>query len=103
MRTFQKTSLFGGQSVFDNVLIGLHLRSRQHTVAIILGLPSVGRDERALEGAAWDILRFMGLEVRAHELGAALPLPASSACSRSRIALAARGFGCCCSMSRCPG
>ena len=29
VRTFQKTSVFTGQTVFDNVLIGLHLRSRQ--------------------------------------------------------------------------
>jgi branched-chain amino acid transport system ATP-binding protein len=73
VRTFQKTSLFGDQSVLDNILIGLHLRSRQHPVAIILGLPSVSADERKREAAAWEILRFMALEARAHELGSALP------------------------------
>ena len=73
MRTFQKTSLFGGRSVLDNVLIGLHLRSRQRPLAIMLGLPSVARDERALTGAAWEVLRFMGLEARADEPAAALP------------------------------
>jgi branched-chain amino acid transport system ATP-binding protein len=73
VRTFQKTSLFGGQSVLDNILIGLHLRSRQHPIAIILGLPSVRADEREREAAAWDILRFMALEARAQELGSALP------------------------------
>ena len=73
VRTFQKTSLFGGRSVFDNVLTGLHLRARQRPLAIMLGLPSVARDERALAGAAWDVLRFMGLEARAHELASALP------------------------------
>jgi len=72
VRTFQKTSLFGDCSVLDNVMIGLHLRSRQHPVAIVLGLPSVSRDEREREAAAWDILRFMALEARAHELGSAL-------------------------------
>src|SRR5262249_48452513 len=49
VRTFQKTSLFGDQSVLDNILIGLHLRSRQRSVAIMLGLPSVTRDERERE------------------------------------------------------
>jgi branched-chain amino acid transport system ATP-binding protein len=73
VRTFQKTSLFGGQSVLNNVLIGLHLRSRQRPIAIILGLPSVIKDEEARAAAAWDVLRFMTLEGRAHELGAALP------------------------------
>jgi branched-chain amino acid transport system ATP-binding protein len=73
VRTFQKTSLFGGQSVLNNVLIGLHLRSRQRPIPIILGLPSVTRDEQACAAAAWDLLRFMALEGRAHELGSALP------------------------------
>lgn len=73
VRTFQKTSLFGGQSVLDNVLIGLHLRSRQHPIAIILGLPSVTADEHGRQRAAWEILRFIALEARAHELGSALP------------------------------
>jgi branched-chain amino acid transport system ATP-binding protein len=73
VRTFQKTSLFGGQSVLDNVRTGLHLRSRQHPLAIIAGLPAVKADERAREAAAWDILRFMALDARAHEAGSALP------------------------------
>ena len=73
VRTFQKTSLFGGRSVLDNVLTGLHLRARRRPLAIMLGLPSVRRDERVLEGAAWEVLRFMGLEGRANDPAAALP------------------------------
>jgi branched-chain amino acid transport system ATP-binding protein len=73
VRTFQKTSLFGGRSVLDNVLTGLHLRARQRPLAIMLGLPSVAREERALESAAWEVLRFMGIEARAYEAAAALP------------------------------
>jgi branched-chain amino acid transport system ATP-binding protein len=73
VRTFQKTSLFSGETAFNNVLIGLHLRSRQRPLAIILGLSDIAKGERALASAAWDILRFMGLDARAHELGSALP------------------------------
>lgn len=73
VRTFQKTSLFGEQTVLDNIRIGLHLRSRQHPLAIIAGLRSVKSDERERDAAAWDILRFMALETRAHEAGSALP------------------------------
>src|SRR5262249_54449796 len=61
VRTFQKTSLFGDQSVLDNILIGLHLHSLQHPIAIILSLSSVTADEREREDAAWEILRFMSL------------------------------------------
>jgi branched-chain amino acid transport system ATP-binding protein len=73
VRTFQKTSLFGGESVLDNAMIGLHLRSRQRPIAIVLGLSVVARDEQERRAAAWDILRFMALEARAGVLAASLP------------------------------
>jgi branched-chain amino acid transport system ATP-binding protein len=73
VRTFQKTSVFGGRSVLENILIGLHLRSKQRPLAIMLGLPSVAREERALELEARRILEFVGLSARAPELGGALP------------------------------
>ncbi|MGI9382990.1 MAG: ATP-binding cassette domain-containing protein, partial [Methyloligellaceae bacterium] len=38
VRTFQKTSVFAAETVLDNILIGLHLRSRQRAWEIILGL-----------------------------------------------------------------
>jgi branched-chain amino acid transport system ATP-binding protein len=73
VRTFQKTSVFGGRSVLENILIGLHLQSRQRPLAIMLGLPSVAREERALEAEARRVLDFVGLSARASEQGAALP------------------------------
>jgi len=73
VRTFQKTSVFGGRTVLDNILIGLHLRSQQRPLAIIFGLPSVAREERALADEARTILEFVGLGARAGELGSALP------------------------------
>jgi branched-chain amino acid transport system ATP-binding protein len=73
VRTFQKTSVFSGRSALENVLIGLHLRSRQTSLAILLGLPSVAREERVLEAQARGILEFVGLGARAGELGGALP------------------------------
>ncbi len=73
VRTFQKTSVFGGRTALENILIGLHLRSKQTPLAILLGLPSVARDERALAEEARGILAFVGLAARASELGSALP------------------------------
>lgn len=73
VRTFQKTSVFGGRSVLENILIGLHLRSKQGPLAIMLGLPSVAREERVLETEARRILEFVGLSARALEPGGALP------------------------------
>ena len=73
VRTFQKTSVFMGQSVFDNVLLGLHLASRQHPLAIIFALPSVAREEKALAEEAKRILKFVGLEERRDLLASSLP------------------------------
>ncbi len=73
VRTFQKTSVFGGRSALENILIGLHLRSTQRTLAILLGLPSIAREEQRLAAEAREILAFIGLGAREGELGSALP------------------------------
>ncbi len=73
VRTFQKTSLFGGLSVADNVLIASHKRARQNTLSVMLGLSGVGRDERALAAHSREALAFVGLQDRADELASALP------------------------------
>ena len=65
--------VFGGRSALENILIGLHLRSTQQPLAIILGLPSVAREEKRLAAEAREILAFAGLGARARELGSALP------------------------------
>src|SRR3712207_2584431 len=62
VRTFQKTSLFAGRTVLDNILIGLHLRTRQTPLAILLGFPYVMREEKALREEARRILGFVNLE-----------------------------------------
>ncbi|MBI1990778.1 MAG: ABC transporter ATP-binding protein [Betaproteobacteria bacterium] len=73
VRTFQKTSVFGGRSALENILIGLHLRSTQRPLAILLGLPSIAREEKRLAVEAREILAFVGLGAREGELGSALP------------------------------
>jgi len=73
VRTFQKTSVFGGRSALENILIGLHLRGRQTPLAIFLGMPSVAREEKQLEADARKILAFVGLGSRAEDLASALP------------------------------
>ena len=73
IRTFQKTSVFAGQTVEDNVLIGLHLRSRQRTIPILLGLPWVTREEAWLARQALEVLEFVGLAARRAQIAASLP------------------------------
>ena len=100
VRTFQKTSVFGGRSVLENILIGLHLRSQQRPLAILLGLPSVAREERVLEAEARRILEFVGLERARARAGQRPPLRrAAPARDRGRARRAGRSS--CCSTSRC--
>jgi branched-chain amino acid transport system ATP-binding protein len=73
VRTFQKTSVFMGQSVLDNVRLGLHLASKQRPLSIILGLPSVAREEKALALEARRVLRFVELDARSTQLASTLP------------------------------
>ena len=73
VRTFQKTSVFANNTVFDNVLIGLHRHGKASVWATLLALPRVRDEEARLREEVWKILRFVGLEKRADELGGALP------------------------------
>ena len=73
VRTFQKTAVFTNLSVLENVLIGLHLRSKQTPFAIMLGLPSVKREERELDAAARETLHFCGLSDRVDLIASSLP------------------------------
>jgi len=72
VRTFQKTSLFGNRSALDNVLTGLHLKATQTPLAIMLGLPYVAREEKALADEALAILKFVGLQDRSGEVANSL-------------------------------
>ena len=68
VRTFQRTSVFGGCTVRENVATALHLRGRTETWGALLRLPRVGREEAALARQADDILDFVDLRTRAREL-----------------------------------
>ncbi|RDD60419.1 ABC transporter ATP-binding protein [Ferruginivarius sediminum] len=72
VRTFQKTSVFDTNTVFDNILIGLHRRGQRSAWEVLLSLPRVRREEEELRAKAWDILEFVGLDRQANSLGGAL-------------------------------
>ncbi|MGE5513464.1 MAG: ABC transporter ATP-binding protein [Bacteroidota bacterium] len=73
VRTFQKTSVFMTQTVLGNVLLGLHLRSTQRPLAILLGLPSIAREESELARQADEILALVGLQPRKRQIAGSLP------------------------------
>ena len=72
VRTFQKTSVFGNDTVLDNLMIGLHLRGAGSIWETLLSSPRIRRQEKVLRQEAVEILDFVGLAHRASELAGAL-------------------------------
>jgi len=73
VRTFQRTSVFQNNSVYENVLIGLHRRGRSTPWDTLLALPRERIAEQEFADRAREILALVGLESRAAELAGALP------------------------------
>jgi branched-chain amino acid transport system ATP-binding protein len=72
IRTFQRTSVFARDTVFDNVLIGLHRQGKVPLLDAILRLPRARASERAQRERAAELLRWVGLERRANDLAGSL-------------------------------
>lgn len=72
IRTFQKTNLFQKCDVFDNVMIGLYRRGKARLWEVLLALPRVAVEERALRDEAQEIIDFVGLHGREDVLAGAL-------------------------------
>jgi branched-chain amino acid transport system ATP-binding protein len=73
VRTFQNIELFGQMSVLENVMVGLHIRSRSGILACALKLPGQIREERAIRERAMQWLDFVGITDMARIQAANLP------------------------------
>lgn len=72
-RTFQNIRLFAGQTVLDNVKIGLHNQMEYATLTGILRLPKYHRVEKEMDERALSLLRVFGLDGEAGYLASNLP------------------------------
>ena len=72
-RTFQTIRLFQGQSVLNNVLAGLHLRTRQQWWQGLLATPAQRREEAELRRQVMDLLQRLRLDQLAQHDVASLP------------------------------
>jgi branched-chain amino acid transport system ATP-binding protein len=73
VRTFQRTSVFYNNTVFENVLIGLHRHGRSSLVDALLALPRERASEHQLAAAVAEILDLVGIAGRASERAGTLP------------------------------
>jgi branched-chain amino acid transport system ATP-binding protein len=74
-------------TVLENVMVGMHLRSKGGFVASALKLPRVWKEERRIRDVSMEILRFTGLEEYAPLVAGSLPF------GRQRILEIARAMG----------
>ena len=72
IRTFQRTSVFPNDTVYDNLLIGLHSPGQGQPLEAILGLPRARSSQRRLRERAGELVEWVGLERRAHDLAGSL-------------------------------
>ena len=72
-RTFQNLALFPTLSVLQNVMIGMHSRTRSDFLSNALALPSVRREERSIRDEATELLSFLDLTAVAQHPAAGLP------------------------------
>lgn len=73
IRTFQNVRLFGTMTVLENVMVGLHQRTRAGMAAAALRLPRERTEERQIQSEALRLLAMVGLPGRADVLAASLP------------------------------
>jgi branched-chain amino acid transport system ATP-binding protein len=86
-RTFQNLQLFSEMTVLENVMVGMHLRSRGGFIASALKLPWVWNEERRIRENSMEILEFTGLADYAPLIAGSLPF------GRQRILEIARALG----------
>ena len=72
-RTFQNLQLFSEMTVLENVMVGMHLRSRGGVVSSALKLPWGLVEERRILKESMEILRFVGLAESARLVAGSLP------------------------------
>ena len=72
-RTYQNIRLFGGMSCLENVLVGMHTRTRAGYWERLLFLPHVAREERQATQQARALLERVGLGPQAAAPARSLP------------------------------
>jgi branched-chain amino acid transport system ATP-binding protein len=72
-RTFQNLALFPTMTVLQNVMVGVHARTRSDFLSNALRLPWVAREEADMRDAAMAMIAFLDLEPVAAHPAAGLP------------------------------
>jgi branched-chain amino acid transport system ATP-binding protein len=72
-RTFQNIQVFDNMTARENVMVGMHRKTRSEFIQCLLHTPMVHKEERVIWKRVDEILEFMGLAPKAELLAAGLP------------------------------
>ncbi|MBF0257429.1 MAG: ABC transporter ATP-binding protein [Desulfamplus sp.] len=73
-RTFQHVELFSSMTLLENVLVGMHVRTRSGFWGAVTRMPWVQREEKHSRKIAEELLEFTGLTEYAHRPAGDLPV-----------------------------
>ena len=85
VRTFQHLRLWGKMTVLENVLLGCRTPLGENVLTLFLRPARVRAEEAAAHERGMEVLRFFGLDARAHELAEDLAYPEQKLLSMARI------------------
>lgn len=71
-RTFQNVQMFHNMTVRENVMVGLHTKSRCGFLQCLMHTPRVSKEEKIIRDKTDRILEFLGLDSKADQLAAGL-------------------------------
>ena len=72
-RTFQNIKLFPKMTVLDNVIVGMHTRTKTNILTAIFNTRSKREEDRNCEKKAIEILKLFNMEHLKYEMSTALP------------------------------
>jgi len=73
-RTFQQPHLFKSLTVWENVMLGRHYRTRAEFLACGLRFPRASREEREIRERSLDYLNLFGMADKKDQIASKLPL-----------------------------
>jgi branched-chain amino acid transport system ATP-binding protein len=72
-RTFQNIRLFGGMTVLENIIVGMHTQLKQTAIDALFRTKKFYNEERGSEKRAEDLMAYVGLKNVGNQLARNLP------------------------------
>ena len=73
-RTFQHVELFSSMTLLENIMVGMHVRTKAGFWAAITRIPAMKKEEKQTRQRAEELLEFTGLADDTHKMAGDLPV-----------------------------